>query len=182
MRALAILLLAASASTFAQSPAPYAGEQSRAIKALSEDEVKSYLAGAGMGHARAAELNRYPGPMHTLELADELGLSSDQRAAMESLMKRHKAEARELGAEVVRLERQLDALFAQKKAAAGPVDATLAEIGAAQARYRGSHLKTHIEATKLLTPDQIARYDALRGYAAASAARPSGGNGQGHKH
>ena len=182
MRALAILLLAASASAFAQSPAPYAGEQSRVIKALSEDEVKSYLAGAGMGYAKAAELNRYPGPMHTLELADKLDLSPDQRAAIESLMKRHKAEARELGAEVVRLERDLDALFAQTKATSGLVDAKLAEIGAAQARYRGSHLKTHIEATKLLTPDQVARYDALRGYTGAAPAGRSGGHGQGHKH
>ena len=184
MRALAILLLAASASAFAQSPAPYAGEQSRAIKALPEDDVKGYLAGAGMSYAKAAELNSYPGPMHTLELAEKLGLSSDQRAAMESLMKRHKAEARELGAEVVRLERELDALFAQTKATPVLVDAKLAEIGAAQARYRGSHLKTHIEATKLLTPDQVARYDALRGYTAAPAAPAgrSGGHGQGHKH
>jgi Spy/CpxP family protein refolding chaperone len=177
-----MLLLAASASAFAQSPAPYAGEQSRVIKALSEDEVKGYLAGAGMGYAKAAELNRYPGPMHTLELADRLGLSSGQRAAMESLMKRHKAEARELGAEVVRLERELDALFAQAKATPGLVDAKLAELGAAQARYRGSHLKTHIEATKLLSPDQIARYDTLRGYSGASPAGHSGGGGHGHKH
>ena len=182
MRALAILLLAATASAFAQSPPPYAGQQSRPVKALSEDEVASYLAGAGMGYAKAAELNHYPGPMHTLELADALGLSPDQRAALASLMKRHKAEARELGAEVVRLERRLDALFAQQKAAAEPVDATLAEIGAAQARYRGSHLRTHIEATKLLTPDQVARYDALRGYTGAVPAGRSGGHGQGHKH
>ena len=70
--------------------------------------------------------------MHTLELADKLGLSSDQRTAMESLMKRHKAEARELGAEVVRLEGELDALFAQTKATPGLVDAKL-EISAAHA-------------------------------------------------
>jgi Spy/CpxP family protein refolding chaperone len=182
MRAFAILLLAASASAVAQSAAPYVGQESRAIKALSEDEVKSYLAGAGMGYAKAAELNRYPGPMHTLELADELGLSPGQRAAMEALMKRHKAEARELGAEVVRLERELDALFAQTKATPGLVDAKLVEIGAAQARYRGSHLKTHIEATKLLTPDQVTRYDALRGYTGAAPAGRSGSHGQGHKH
>jgi Spy/CpxP family protein refolding chaperone len=182
MRALAILLLAASASAFAQSPAPYAGQESRAIKALSEDELKSYLAGAGMGYAKAAELNHYPGPMHTLELAETLGLSPDQRAAMESLVTRHKAEARDLGAEVVRLERELDALFAHAKATPGLVDAKLAEIGAAQARYRGSHLKTHIEATKLLTPDQVARYDALRGYTGAAPAGRSGGHGQGREH
>jgi Spy/CpxP family protein refolding chaperone len=135
-----------------------------------------------MGYAKAAELNHYPGPMHTLELADKLGLSAEQRAAMASLMRRHKAEARELGAEVVRLERELDALFAHGKATAELVDAKLTRLGAAQARYRGSHLKTHIEATKLLTPEQIARYDGLRGYPGTSAAGRSGGGGHGHKH
>ncbi len=179
MRALAILALAASAAAFGQSPAPYAGEQSRAIKALSEDEVKSYLAGAGLGYAKAAELNHYPGPMHSLELADQLGLNADQRSGM--LMKRHKADARELGAEVVRLERELDALFAQRQATPALVDARFAELGAAQARYRGAHLKTHLEAAQLLSPDQIARYDVLRGYAGAPA-RPADGGGHGHKH
>jgi Spy/CpxP family protein refolding chaperone len=181
MRALAILLLTASAAAFAQSSAPYSGQQARSIKALSEDEVKGYLAGDGMGYAKAAELNHYPGPMHTLELADQLGLSAAQRAAMAALMKRHKVEARELGAEVVRFERELDALFAQRKATPALVDAKLAEIGAAHARLRGSHLKAHLEATGFLAPDQIARYDALRGYTGAAATGHSG-QGHGRKH
>jgi hypothetical protein len=33
------------------------GQQSREIKALSPEEVTQYLAGAGMGYAKAAELN-----------------------------------------------------------------------------------------------------------------------------
>src|SRR5258705_1471679 len=70
----------------AQHPAPYAGKEQRAIKALSDDEVKQYSAGAGMGHAKAAELNRYPGPMHVLELADTLELSSEQRTKTAQLM------------------------------------------------------------------------------------------------
>ena len=43
------------------------------VNALSPDEVQQYLAGAGMGYAKAAELNHFPGPMHVLELADKLG-------------------------------------------------------------------------------------------------------------
>ena len=58
---------------------PYAGDQARDIKALSQQEVKQYLSGAGMGFARAAELNRYPGPMHVLELSDQLALTPEQR-------------------------------------------------------------------------------------------------------
>jgi hypothetical protein len=48
-------------------------------------------------------------------------------------------------------------------------------------RYRGSHLETHLEATKLLPPAQVARCDALRGYGAAAPAGHSG-RGQGYKH
>src|SRR4029079_2796548 len=44
---------------------PYAGQQARGVKALSDEEVSGYLAGAGMGFAKAAELNGYPGPMHS---------------------------------------------------------------------------------------------------------------------
>jgi hypothetical protein len=162
---LALLTLVSCAQPHLHSGAgPYAGQQSRDIKALSDEEVQGYLAGAGMGFARAAELNRYPGPMHVLELADALALSPQQRASLTDLMSRHKQEARTLGADVVRLERELDALFAGRSATAAGVDARLAQIGAAQARVRGSHLKTHIETTALMTPAQIERYAQLRGY------------------
>jgi Spy/CpxP family protein refolding chaperone len=143
---------------------PYAGQQARDVKALSDDEVKGYLAGAGMGFAKAAELNGYPGPMHSLEHAAALGLTAQQREALEALMRRHKEEVRGLGAEVVRLERELDAIFAARSATAASIDAKLAQITAAQARVRGSHLKTHLETTALLTPAQVSRYNELRGY------------------
>ena len=160
----ALAVLAGCAGPHAHSGGPYAGQQTREIKALSAEETRDYLAGAGMGFARAAELNRYPGPMHALEYADALGLTPRQRAALTELMARHKQEARALGAEVVRLERELDALFAGRTATAAGVDDKLAQIAAAQARVRGSHLKTHIEATALLTPAQIENYARLRGY------------------
>jgi len=51
---------------------PYVGQEQREIKSLSPDEVKDYLAGKGMGLAKAAELNHYPGPAHVLELASQL--------------------------------------------------------------------------------------------------------------
>jgi hypothetical protein len=77
---------------------PYAGEHTRDIKSLSQKEIEDLRAGAGMGYARAAELNSYPGPSHVLELADQLGLSLEQRAATKRLMDAHKAEARAIGA------------------------------------------------------------------------------------
>jgi hypothetical protein len=76
---------------------PYAGQHKRAIKALSPDEVQGYLEGAGLGFSKAAELNHYPGPLHVLEVADELGLSPGQIRQTRKLLETVKREARELG-------------------------------------------------------------------------------------
>src|SRR5690625_6302116 len=74
----------------------YAGEQHRPIKALSEAEIQGYLNGAGMGYARAAELNHYPGPMHVLGLAASSAWSEDQLAQTQALFDAVKVEARRL--------------------------------------------------------------------------------------
>jgi len=148
----------------AEAASPYAGQQSREIKALSDQELKDLLAGAGMGMARAAELNRYPGPMHALELADRLALTPEQRERLAALMQRHKAEARKLGESVVSLERELDALFARGKPTPGEVERLTVAIGEAQGRLRADHLETHLETTAMLTPEQVDRYVKARGY------------------
>src|SRR5256885_6759518 len=58
---------------------PYAGLENRATKALSEQQLVDLRAGRGMGLALAAELNGYPGPLHVLELGEQLMLSAEQR-------------------------------------------------------------------------------------------------------
>ncbi len=175
-----LLLLAASlaclASTaFAQHahgpshaarPSPYAADTGRDIKALSAEEQRAWEEGQGAGLARAAELNRHPGPMHVLEHARELGLTAQQERQARELMERHKAEVRTLGRELVALERQLDRLFAQRQAGRGEEAARLAEaIGTLAGRIRGSHLRTHAEQALLLSEAQVATYQRLRGYA-----------------
>jgi len=158
----ACTMLAACASPHDHSA--YAGQQDRAIKALSAQEVAGYRTGAGMGLAKAAELNGYPGPMHSLESAKELGLTGAQQEKLEALMQVHKEEARHLGAEVIRLEGELDTLFAKHAATPQAVDAKLAQIASTQASLRASHLKAHLATTALLTPEQIDRYKRARGY------------------
>jgi Spy/CpxP family protein refolding chaperone len=158
------LLLAAPA--LAQHAQPYAGQQSRPIKALSDDAVKQYLDGAGLGYAKAAELNHYPGPMHVLELADKLQLTADQRKRTAALMEQHKAEARKLGKKVVDAEQALDELFRSGRAEQQTLAAQVKAAAAAEGEYRLSHLETHRRMRALLTDEQVARYDRLRGYAA----------------
>src|ERR1700731_5463395 len=89
------------ASTAAIAQTPYAGMQTRAIKALSEQQVADLGAGRGMGLALAAELNGYPGPSHVLELADKLNLSADQRAEIQRLFESMRAEAVPLGSKLI---------------------------------------------------------------------------------
>ena len=131
------------------------------------DREKHYLEGAGMGYARAAELNHFPGPMHVLELADQLKLSAEQRAATKALMDAHKAQARSLGAEVVAAERDLDRLFRGGKVDEAVLARAARTAAAVEGEYRLSHLETHRRMRDLLTAEQVRRYDELRGYGAA---------------
>src|SRR3982751_3768562 len=118
MRRLALATFAFTASLTAASAQhqPYAGLDARPIKALSEQQIDDLKAGRGMGLALAAELNGYPGPMHVLEFADQLGLTPQQRARAVALRDAVAAEARTIGARIVALEEELDALFARGEA------------------------------------------------------------------
>jgi Spy/CpxP family protein refolding chaperone len=166
-RTLLFATLFAAGTALAQHHAPYAGQQDRAIKALSEEETKQYLSGAGMGYARAAELNGYPGPMHVLELADKLNLSHEQRAATQKLMEAHKAEARAIGAKRVAAEKSLDELFRSGSADEKRVAEAVRAAALTEGEYRLSHLDTHLKMRALLNDQQIAQYNALRGYTKA---------------
>jgi hypothetical protein len=95
---------------FAQSP--YAGMQTRSIKALSDQQIADLKSGRGMGLAMAAELNGYPGPIHVLELSDKLGLSSEQKSRIEDLFQSMRAEAVPLGEKLLAQEAALDQQFA----------------------------------------------------------------------
>ncbi|MDO9115232.1 MAG: periplasmic heavy metal sensor [Polaromonas sp.] len=169
-------LLMGAGGTFGQhshqpshNASPYAGQQTREIKALSSTQTADLLAGKGMELAKAAELNGYPGPMHTLELAAQLELSAEQKQASETLMNRHKAEARDLGTQLVEAERALDQAFASRQIDATRLAAHTESIGRLQALLRKSHLDTHLQQAALLTPAQITRYAQLRAYAGPAA-------------
>ena len=90
----------------------YAGQEEREIKALSPEEIQSYLAGKGAGLAKAAELNHYPGPAHVLELADKLQLSEKQKTRTKAIFDVMQKETVRQGKALVEKERELDRQFA----------------------------------------------------------------------
>ncbi|HEX9462001.1 MAG TPA: hypothetical protein VGB82_05320 [Alphaproteobacteria bacterium] len=171
------VLLAGQLSRPADAASPYAGQQDRAIKTLSDDEVADLLAGRGLGMARAGELNHYPGPAHALELRDHLALTADQLGAIQASFARMSAAAKPLGAELVEREQALDQDFATGRITRDRLAAATAAIAEIQGRLRAVHLAAHLETRDVLTADQIARYDALRGYADGASA-----GGHDHRH
>jgi Spy/CpxP family protein refolding chaperone len=143
---------------------PYAGFEQRPIKALSAQQIADLRAGRGMSLALAAELNGFPGPLHVLELAQGLGLADDQRAAMEQLMAKMKAETMPIGERLIAQEADLDQLFAERTISPATLATATEAIGATQAALRQAHLKYHLATAEVLTADQMRRYAELRGY------------------
>ena len=176
----AVLALGLAAPRLAAEQSPYAGLEGREIKALSAEEIEQYRSGEGMGFGLAAELNDYPGPRHVLELAADLELSAEQRAAAQAAYDAMHAEAVRLGEAIVERERRLDALFAVGAVTPEVLRAALEEIGRLQAELRFVHLAAHLETRRILTPAQVERYVHLRGYAGAGA-HAHDHHGHGHR-
>ena len=164
MRIGTLIAAAVICGTTALAQQPYAGMETRAIKALSEQQIGDLEAGRGMGLALAAELNGYPGPIHAIELADKLGLSSDQIARLKELFEAMKAETIPIGMQLIAEERTLDDAFAGRTITPASLDLETQKIGAIQARLRAAHLKHHLSTVAVLTPAQIEKYNQLRGY------------------
>jgi len=165
MRILFTVLFAyCAADVLADELSPYAGEENRSIKSLSESEIRGLQNGEGMGFARLAELNSYPGPRHVLDLSEELGLNDEQMEQTEALFAEMRRSAIATGAEIIEAERRLDARFAAKELEADSLQAALTELGLLKARLRYVHLEAHLRQRDILTDEQIEAYDRLRGY------------------
>lgn len=167
----AVLLQFATPAT-AQGHSPYAQLTDRAIKALSEQQIADLRAGRGMGLALPAELNGYPGPMHVLEFADAMNLSTEQRERTSGLIQEMKNEAIPLGERLIDSEIQLERLFANRQITSASLIASTDEIARLQGRLREAHLKYHLAMVELLSAEQIARYRRLRGYDAQAGSEP----------
>jgi Spy/CpxP family protein refolding chaperone len=152
----------------ANPASPYAGQETREIKGLAPEDVEAYLSGKGMGLAKAAELNGYPGPAHVLALSSELQLTPDQKARTQSLFSSMEARAISLGRALITQEQQLDEQFASRTITRESLAALLRSIGELQSQVRDVHLEAHLAQLTILTPSQVAKYIELRGYTSAT--------------
>src|ERR1700758_1901020 len=102
IRAIIAVLMACAVAGQARAAdateSPYAGQHSRPIKTLSEEDISALRKGEGMGIAKAAELNGYPGPLHVLALAQDLHLTENQVVQVTAIRNSMRAAAARLGA------------------------------------------------------------------------------------
>jgi hypothetical protein len=178
--AIAAMLAVMAGAAHAQQSQPYAGQQTRAIKALSAEQIAELKAGRGMGLALAAELNGYPGPVHVLEHADALRLSAEQAKRTRDLYAAMQSEAVALGERLIAQETELDRAFADKTITAARLADLSAAIGVTQGALRAAHLKYHLAQAELMTSPQRHHYAELRGYAGGAA--PAGHHPGMHRH
>ena len=160
----ALVAIACLASAVSADTSPYRGLETRAIKALSPQEVSDLEAGRGMSQALAAELNGFPGPRHVLDLAGPLGLTAGQSDAMQALFDAMKAEASAIGTTVIVREAALEAGFRTASLDADALTAAVMSIAEARGRLRAAHLRYHLATRDLLDAHQLALYGRLRGY------------------
>lgn len=145
---------------------PYAAIPGTAASGLLPEEVEGLTKGQGMALALAAEMNGYPGPRHVLEAAGpgQLDLRPDQREAVQRFYDQMLAEAKAKGQEILQAEEELAMRFRHGHIDEPSLRETLHRIGEYRADLRFIHLRTHLGTKALLTPEQIARYNAVRGY------------------
>jgi Spy/CpxP family protein refolding chaperone len=152
----------------AAAQAPHSGHGAHAAAPrhapdVCEREFEQVVAdGRGFGMAFAADRHGYPGPLHVLELASQLGLSADQETRVRALMDAMFAESRPKGALLLAAERRLTSLFASGRADLESVRAAVGDVERLRAELRTLHLVTHLRTRELLSDAQRRAYHVAR--------------------
>ncbi|MBP1882438.1 hypothetical protein [Sinorhizobium mexicanum] len=161
-----VLPLPAAAQSEHAHMSPYAGEQQREIKSLSAEDIAELSAGGGWGLAKPAELNGVPGPSHVLKMKRELALTADQERSAQRIFEEMRSEAVAEGKNLLAGEAALDAAFRDGGIEADHLRMLLRRTEVSRANLRYVHLAAHLRMARVLTRDQVKRYNELRGYGA----------------
>lgn len=165
------LFILLSTNTFAQNDktkadlrSPYTGEEQRAIKSLSQSDIEELRLGKGWGLAKAAELNGIPGPSHLLEMSEKIELSDDQHTKIKAVFTSMQKQAISLGEKIIQLEIELNDSFANKAIDVKKLKKMTSTIGDVMSELRFVHLQAHLETLKILSGEQVQKYNTIRGY------------------
>jgi hypothetical protein len=161
-----LFVLSVAGPVVADNVPPYRDQIHTEIRGLSDQEVSDLRQGRGMGRARAAELNGYPGPRHVLDAAKagQLALTLEQTRAAERLFDGMAREAQRLGDQILREEQGLEVGFRSGRISEADVNARTLRIAGLDGTLRAVHLRAHIAMRAALSASEIQQYNTLRGY------------------
>jgi hypothetical protein len=166
-----------SSATISSQISPYAGQELRDIKSLSDNDVQSLRNGTGEafgGMAKLAELNGYPGPRHVLDMASELQLTDRQRMEIELIYQNMSNKAKSIGVAIIAIEHDMDRAFANKTITEENLKSMLDKSADLYGQLRFVHLSTHLDTMQILTMAQVQMYNTMRGYDSGSTDNNSG--------
>jgi hypothetical protein len=164
---------------------PYARQEQRDIKSLSDNDVQSLRNGTGEafgGMAKLAELNGYPGPRHVLDMASELQLTDRQRMEIELIYQNMSNNAKNIGVAIIALERDMDRALANKTITEENLKLMLDKSADLYGQLRFVHLSTHLDTVQTLTIEQVQMYNKIRGYDSGSTDNSSSSNDNNTRH
>lgn len=161
---LAVPLLLFAAFAYAQSPAGADTTLKHSpIRSLSDKQYNNYLKGTGMESlAYVAEMNHFPLPDEVVKYKKELDLSPSEIKQLNDVVKFLQMKKTEIGESAIRNERMLDSLFRTRKADEGTVIFYGNRYGLYEGEYRTVLLQACLRTEKILTPQQIRRFEALQ--------------------
>ena len=158
---------ASSSPTISSQSSPYAGQEVRDIKSLSDNDVQSLQNGTGEafgGLAKLAELNGYPGPRHVLDMASELQLTDKQRIEIELIYQNMSNIAKSIGAAIIDIEQDMDGAFANNTITQENLKLMLDKSAELYGQLRFVHLSAHLDTVQMLSIEQVQMYNNIRGY------------------
>ena len=164
--ALGALILAWAPVGAQQALSPYRDQQFTMVRGLTDAELGELKNGTGMGLARAAELNGYPGPRHVLDAiaGGQFHVTPEQNRRVEQIFEDMAGKARSLGDQIIAEEMALDRAFRGGMIDEKDLRSRVSRIAVLRGELRVVHLRAHLETRALLSAAQIDRYNELRGY------------------
>ncbi len=153
--------LICSVAAYAQSDTDTAAKS--AVRTLSAQQYTMYLKGqAGTEMAMVAELNHYPMPDKVLKLSNQLDLSPVQIKKIADINTQMQRRRLQIGGSIISNEKMLDSLFKTRKMSDGNLIFYTNRHGLYQGELKNAVLQACLATEKLLSKQQIAKFEALQ--------------------
>lgn len=161
-----LLLVVTSATGQDRLQSPYRHQAESGLRGLNAGEIAELRAGTGIGLARAAERNGYPGPRHVLDAvqASQFQAPPEQVQRVQEIFDGMNRDALRGGAPILEEEQHLEAAFHSATITDADLRARVMRIAELRGELRAIHLRAHLATRATLSDAQVARYNELRGY------------------